>query len=120
MRRANTEPLILGHFQVDLILGMDSPAGSLALLWDHTSTLRCSRITIITALHLSLNVIGRISVSAFGLTFDLNEVGGDEPPVLLTNWSSPGTDQRRDFCSKFEISDWVDALLDGIDRALSM
>lgn len=38
--------------------------------------------------YLLADIIGRISVAAFGLTFDLNEEPRIEYPTKLTNWGT--------------------------------
>lgn len=74
--------------KVDLILGMSDPVGSFHLLWSHTKSLRWTKITVVALLYLLFNIIGRLSVAGFGLTFDLNEVDGIEYPVKVTSWDT--------------------------------
>ena len=38
--------------------------------------------------YLLVNIIGRLSVAVFGLTFDLNEQPGIEYPTRVTNWDT--------------------------------
>ncbi|RVD80415.1 uncharacterized protein DFL_008312 [Arthrobotrys flagrans] len=73
---------------VDLILGMAQPTGALRLIWYHTKNGRWTVTTIVVAGFLLINIIGRLSVAAFGLTFDLNELPGIEYPVMVTDWGS--------------------------------
>jgi len=73
--------------QVDLILGMANPAGSVGLIWQHTKTLRWCGTTIIVLSYLIINIIGRLSVTLFGFTFDINEEGGNDPPIMVSNWA---------------------------------
>ncbi|GAB1312059.1 hypothetical protein MFIFM68171_02269 [Madurella fahalii] len=44
--------------------------------------------TLIVALYLLINVVGRLSVAAFGLAYSLNEIPGIDYPVKVTDWSS--------------------------------
>jgi len=77
--------------QVDLILGMASPTGAFKLIYYDTKKLKWTTTTTIVALYLLVNIIGRLSVAGFGLTFDLNELPGIEYPVLLPDWSPIGS-----------------------------
>lgn len=46
-------------------------------------------VTTVTVLvYLLANIIGRLSVAAFGLTFDLNEEQRIEYPTSITNWNT--------------------------------
>ncbi|KAH8587889.1 hypothetical protein B0O99DRAFT_583890 [Bisporella sp. PMI_857] len=75
---------------VDLILGISNPTGAFRLIWYHAiKDRKWTATTVIVTFYLLLNVIGRLSVAAFGLTFDLNELPGIEYPVKLTDWSTP-------------------------------
>ncbi|GAB1320997.1 hypothetical protein MFIFM68171_11207 [Madurella fahalii] len=73
---------------VDLILAMAEPTGSLRLMWRHTRDGRWTFTTWITALYLLLNVIGRLSIATLGLTFDTNEDVTIEYPAMATDWGS--------------------------------
>ncbi|KAK1833234.1 hypothetical protein QBC39DRAFT_370122 [Podospora conica] len=72
----------------DLILGMSDPAGAFHLTWCHTKELRWTGVTAVALLYMVVNVGGRLSVAAFGLTFDLDEVSGIEYPVVVANWNA--------------------------------
>jgi hypothetical protein len=75
---------------VDLILGMPNPTGSLALIMHHCGPSgRFSSTTVIVLIYLVVNILGRLSVAVFGLTYDLNENAGIEYPVLLPDFSGP-------------------------------
>ncbi|PVH97868.1 hypothetical protein DM02DRAFT_657854 [Periconia macrospinosa] len=72
---------------VDLILGMSNPTGAFKLIWTHIVCKRkFSVTTAVVLVYLLVNVIGRLSVAAFGLTFSLNEQPRIEPPVYITDW----------------------------------
>ncbi|CAZ84205.1 unnamed protein product [Tuber melanosporum] len=73
---------------VDSILGMSPPAGALRLIKRHIRERRISRTTFIVTAYLLTNVIGRLSVANFGLTFNMTDKKGIEYPVLATNWTS--------------------------------
>ncbi|KAK6507928.1 hypothetical protein TWF481_006349 [Arthrobotrys musiformis] len=74
---------------VDLILGMANPTGSLKLIWQHTvKDRKWTKTTLAVAIFLVVNIAGRLSVAVFGLTFDLNEQPGIEYPVMVTDWST--------------------------------
>jgi hypothetical protein len=69
---------------------MANPTGALRLIWHHTvKDRKWTFTTTAVMIYLLTNIIGRLSVAAFGLTFDLNEQPGIEYPVMVTNW---GTD----------------------------
>jgi len=70
---------------------MANPTGALKLISYDTRKLKWTRTTIVVALYLLINIIGRLSVAAFGLTFDLNELPGIEYPVMLSDWSPIGS-----------------------------
>lgn len=44
--------------------------------------------TIVVMVYLIVNIVGRLSVAAFGLTFDLNEQPGIDYPIKITNWNT--------------------------------
>ncbi|XP_014561713.1 hypothetical protein COCVIDRAFT_85780 [Bipolaris victoriae FI3] len=74
---------------VDLILGISNPTGAAKLIWIHTVHKRKWCVTTVTVLvYLLANIIGRLSVAAFGLTFDLNEEQRIEYPTSITNWNT--------------------------------
>jgi len=76
-------------FQVDLILGMHHPTGAMTLIWKHTvQDRKWSLTTVAVVVYLIVNIIGRLSVAAFGLTFDLNEQPGIDYPIKITNWNT--------------------------------
>ncbi|KXX77184.1 hypothetical protein MMYC01_207683 [Madurella mycetomatis] len=76
-----------------MILGMPNPSGSLRLIWHHTVNRggRWTRTTLAVAIYLFLNLLGRLSISALGLAYSLNEIEktyvGD-PTTMVTDWSS--------------------------------
>ncbi|EMD68531.1 hypothetical protein COCSADRAFT_350137 [Bipolaris sorokiniana ND90Pr] len=73
----------------DLILGVSNPTGAVKLIWIHTVQKRKWCVTtVIVMVYLLADIIGRISVAAFGLTFDLNEEPRIEYPTKLTNWGT--------------------------------
>lgn len=67
---------------------MAEPTGSLRLVWRHTRDGQWTFTTLVTALYLLLNIIGRLSIATLGLTFDTNEDVTIEHPVMATNWGS--------------------------------
>ncbi|PUU83791.1 hypothetical protein B9Z19DRAFT_1071646 [Tuber borchii] len=73
---------------VDLILGMAPPTGSLWLIWGHLRKGGTSRTTWIVAAYLIINIFGRLSVAVFGLTYNMMDRTGIEYPILSTNWDS--------------------------------
>ncbi|ORY15946.1 hypothetical protein BCR34DRAFT_597992 [Clohesyomyces aquaticus] len=74
---------------VDLILGMANPTGALRLVWYHTiMDRRWSMTTVVVAVYLIFNVVARLSVAAFGLTFDLTDTPDVEYPVKVTDWNT--------------------------------
>ncbi|KAF2262562.1 hypothetical protein CC78DRAFT_606095 [Lojkania enalia] len=73
---------------VDLILGMSNPTGAFRLICYHTMHWKWRATTVVVTLYLLVNIIGRLSVASFGLTFDLNEIPGVEYPVIITDWST--------------------------------
>ncbi|PUU83790.1 hypothetical protein B9Z19DRAFT_1038356 [Tuber borchii] len=73
---------------VDLILGMAPPTGSLRLIWGHLRKDGTSRTTWIVAAYLIINIFGRLSVAVFGLTYNMMDRTGIEYPILSTNWTS--------------------------------
>ncbi|PUU83780.1 hypothetical protein B9Z19DRAFT_1172710 [Tuber borchii] len=72
---------------VDSILGMSPPAGSLRLIKRHIRE-RISRTTFIVTAYLVTNVLGRLSVAIFGLAYNMMDKTGIEYPILATNWTS--------------------------------
>ncbi|KAK5655738.1 hypothetical protein OQA88_5275 [Cercophora sp. LCS_1] len=74
---------------VDLILGMSNPTGSLKLILHHCRRAnKWSATTSIVLAYLVVNIIGRLSVAAFGLTYDLNENAGIDYPVMLPDFGA--------------------------------
>ncbi|KAK4443860.1 hypothetical protein QBC34DRAFT_361207 [Podospora aff. communis PSN243] len=73
---------------VDLVLGMQNPTGSLRLVANHVSRRHWSVTTTVVLVYLLFNIVGRLSVAIFGLTYDLNEHDAVEYPVMVTDWSS--------------------------------
>ncbi|KAG0635127.1 hypothetical protein HOY80DRAFT_1094826 [Tuber brumale] len=73
---------------VDSILGMSPPAGSLRLIESHIRERRISRTTLIVTAYLVTNVVGRLSVAIFGLAYNMTDKTGIEYPILATNWTS--------------------------------
>ncbi|EMD96751.1 hypothetical protein COCC4DRAFT_62250 [Bipolaris maydis ATCC 48331] len=74
----------------DLILGIPNPTGAVKLIWIHTvQKQRWCVTTVIVMIYLLANITGRLSVAAFGLTFDLNKEPRIEYPIKIANW---GTD----------------------------
>jgi hypothetical protein len=68
----------------DLILGMPNPTGSLKLIVHHCGRSgNWSVTTWIVLAYLLVNIIGRLSVATFGLTYDLNENAKVDYPVML-------------------------------------
>ncbi|CUS15094.1 unnamed protein product [Tuber aestivum] len=74
---------------VDLILGIANPTGAFRLIYHHTKDWKWSATTVVVVIYLFINIVGRLSVAAFGLTYDLNELPGLKYPVKLTDWSTP-------------------------------
>ena len=74
--------------QVDSILGMSPPTGSLRLIKRHIQELRISQTTIIVTAYLITNVLGRLSVAIFGLAYNVMDKTGIQYPILATNWTS--------------------------------
>ncbi|KAG0137922.1 hypothetical protein HOY82DRAFT_644982, partial [Tuber indicum] len=73
---------------VDSILGMSPPAGSLRLIKRHIQEWRISRTTFVVAAYLVTNIIGRLSVAIFGLAYNMTDKTGIEYPILATDWTS--------------------------------
>jgi hypothetical protein len=91
-------------YQVDLILGIAKPTGTLTLIWHRIKRGKSlTTTTSIAILYLAINVIMRLSVALVGLTYSLNELPGVEYPVRMVDW---GTDPQ------FHMS-----VADGITRA---
>ena len=67
---------------------MAPPTGSLRLIWRHLWKDGTSQTTWIVTAYLILNVFGRLSVAAFGLTYNIMDRTGIEYPILSTNWAS--------------------------------
>ncbi|KAJ5031368.1 hypothetical protein PSV08DRAFT_173340 [Bipolaris maydis] len=90
----------------DLILGIPNPTGAVKLIWIHTvQKQRWCVTTVIVMIYLLANITGRLSVAAFGLTFDLNKEPRIEYPIKIANW---GTDDWFDdsaLSRDYEISD---------------
>ncbi|EMR69802.1 hypothetical protein UCREL1_3176 [Eutypa lata UCREL1] len=83
---------------VELILDMPKPTGSLQLIWHHaTNNRHWTTTTSVVALYLLANITSRLSVSSFGLTFELNDVADIDYPIMVTDW---GTED-------FDMSDWA-------------
>ncbi|RYP28805.1 hypothetical protein DL767_007023 [Monosporascus sp. MG133] len=73
---------------VDMILGMVNPTASLKLITGRIKDRQWMLTTFVATLYLLVNIVSRLSIAAFGLTFDLNEVTGIEYPVKVTDWST--------------------------------
>jgi hypothetical protein len=74
---------------VDLILGMPNPTGALKLIaHDCGPNGRWSVTTLVVLAYLLVNIIGRLAVATFGLTYDLNENAGVDYPVMLNDFGS--------------------------------
>ncbi|CUS15582.1 unnamed protein product, partial [Tuber aestivum] len=73
---------------VDSILGMSPPAGSMRLIRRHIREWRVSRTTFIVTAYLIGNIFGRLSVVVFGLTYNMTDETGIQYPILATNWTS--------------------------------
>ncbi|KAK0707873.1 hypothetical protein B0H67DRAFT_648009 [Lasiosphaeris hirsuta] len=74
---------------VDLILGMANPTGAFKVVWHHAvGRGKWSATSGIVLGYLVVNIIGRLSVAAFGLTYDLNENAGVEYPPKVTDFGS--------------------------------
>lgn len=74
---------------VDLLLGMPSLTGSLKLILHHSwNGQQWSRTTWIVLLYLLINLVGRLSVAVFGLTYDLNKEAGVEYPVMVNSFET--------------------------------
>lgn len=70
-------------------MGMTSPTGSHRLVIDHGFWSRkWTKTTTVTLIYLVYNIVGRLSVAGFGLTYDVNEVVSF--PVMVADWGSPG------------------------------
>lgn len=73
--------------KVDLIMGMANPTGSVRLILHHTfATRKWKATTVVTLIYLVYNIVGRLCVAGFGVTYDVNEIVSF--PVLITDWSS--------------------------------
>ncbi|KAK6496291.1 hypothetical protein TWF481_002316 [Arthrobotrys musiformis] len=73
---------------VDMILGIHNPTGALRLIWHHTANGKWTFTTLAVTVFLFLNISARLSVAAFGLTFDLNEVPSIEYQIKVADWST--------------------------------
>jgi hypothetical protein len=87
-------PLLARHSHtprdVDLVLGMPNPTGSLKLVMHQCGRGgKWSKATTTVLVYLVMNIVGRLSVAIFGLTYDLNENAGIEYPVLYTDFVGP-------------------------------
>ncbi|KAK4455267.1 hypothetical protein QBC34DRAFT_460104 [Podospora aff. communis PSN243] len=87
-------PLLAKHSHtprdVDLVLGMPNPTGSLKLVMHHCGwSKKWSTTTTIVLVYLVVNIIGRLSVAIFDLTYDLNDNAGIEYPVMYTDFGGP-------------------------------
>jgi len=67
---------------------MQSPTGSVKLLFEHVLGWRLSLTTLIVMLYLLVNITGRFSVATFGLTYNLVDELTEEYPARITNWTS--------------------------------
>jgi hypothetical protein len=74
--------------KVDLILGMYHPLGSLKLIAYQSRHRKLSVTTLIVLLYLIFNVVVRLSVAVFGLTYDLNDDLETEYPTMATDFGS--------------------------------
>ncbi|KAK0668516.1 hypothetical protein QBC41DRAFT_393570 [Cercophora samala] len=76
---------------VDLILGIGAPTGSLKLLWNHTSRRKgWTKTTVIVLLYFIVAILARLSIAGLGLTFELGEEDGIDYPVMITDWGNEG------------------------------
>ncbi|KAK3985424.1 hypothetical protein QBC44DRAFT_275230 [Cladorrhinum sp. PSN332] len=74
---------------VDLLLGIGTPTGSLKLMWSHTwSGKGWTTTTVVVFLYYIVAILGRISVASLGLTFELSEEDGVDFPVMITDWNT--------------------------------
>lgn len=85
---------------VDSILGMSPPTGALRLIKRHIRERRISRTTLIVTLYFITNILGRLSVAIFGLTYDQADQEGIKHPTLATNWTSALWTRRLDISGK--------------------
>jgi len=67
---------------------MATPTRSLRLIKRHIREQKISRTTLIVTAYLLTNILGRLSVSIFGLAFNLKDKERIEYPLLETNWTS--------------------------------
>jgi len=69
---------------------MADPAGSFRLACHHLRgrKTRWTTTSLVVVLYLVFNVLGRLSVAAIGLSFDLNETGVIEHPVRISYWDT--------------------------------
>ncbi|KAG0633451.1 hypothetical protein HOY80DRAFT_1105449 [Tuber brumale] len=88
---------------VDSILGMSPPTGSLRLIKRHIREWRISRTTFIVTAYLLTNVIGRLSVAIFGLAYNMTDktgidfrIGDDISPNLLSDLQMSNTTLKVD------------------------
>ncbi|KAK5663331.1 hypothetical protein OQA88_3759 [Cercophora sp. LCS_1] len=66
---------------------LSNPSGSIKLVAHHCGKNgRWSTTTLIVLLYLVINLIGRLGVAAFGLTYDINDNVEVEYPVKLPNF----------------------------------
>ncbi|KAF8457849.1 hypothetical protein BDZ91DRAFT_666346 [Kalaharituber pfeilii] len=72
---------------VDLILSIQNPTGSWALVWEHTREGRWTLTSTIVFIFLIITVIGRLSVAGFGLTFNLADEPNRYYPIRISDWS---------------------------------
>ncbi|CUS15585.1 unnamed protein product [Tuber aestivum] len=110
---------------VDSILGMSPPAGSMRLIKRHIREWRISRTTFIVTAYLVANLFGRLSVAVFGLAYNMTDETGIRYPILATDWTSalwtgkifPGGDgdtntETGDSGSQFKLGDDISPYLE--------
>jgi hypothetical protein len=73
--------------EVDLMLNMHNPTGTLRLLGHQIGCNKLSVTTIVALAYLIFNMAGRLGVAAFGLVYNLNENVEVQYPVMVTNFS---------------------------------
>jgi hypothetical protein len=71
-------------------LGMANPTGSVKLVWDHIKRREWTFAASASLLYVFVNMASRLSIAAFGLTYDLNEAARVEYPFKFTDWSTDG------------------------------
>ncbi|RPA96895.1 hypothetical protein L873DRAFT_1791339 [Choiromyces venosus 120613-1] len=87
-KKYNMRDILISEIQIELLLAMPSPSGSLALIYAQIREWRFSSTTFIVMLYLFINIVGRFSVAIFGLTYNLADLPIVTPPTHVTDWSS--------------------------------